>query len=114
LLKIQLSEKTRALGAAENKLANKSGSSTDLQRELKVVEDALNQHKRDAEKFGQAVASLQADREKYRVDELELQSLMKGKTDADRMIESLETEISDLENNLGRKERELEARLARS
>lgn len=107
LLSVQLEESGKALKTAETKISTRSDNSAELRQELRQVEAALEKHKREAEKFSQAVEVLRAQSEKQVADAVEVQTLRGERESADRMIKSLESELHEAETRLERKEREL-------
>ena len=107
LLSVQLEESGKALKTAETKISTRSDNSAELRQELRQVEAALEKHKREAEKFSQAVEVLRAQSEKQVADAVEVQTLRGERESADRMIESLESELHAAETRLERKEKEL-------
>lgn len=76
----------------------KSVHSADLRKELKQVEDALNKHKQEANKFSQAVADLQAERDAQK-SATQTQGASGGRSDnrAEQKIYDLEKQIEHLE-----------------
>jgi chromosome segregation ATPase len=88
------------LASANDKLANEAKSHDDLRKQLAALESCLQDHRREAEGFNQALKAMQSQHERNREKAQQAETLLKDNDQAAQTIARLQKQLEDVETRL--------------